>query len=97
MHNPILNPITNPTYQGFFYKKVTSFEETKNIVLNTAWVQDEIQKLAAKRLLQYQKGSYNPKRANSEITEVRVKREVEKTAEQLLRRIYSTFNMQQLN
>ena len=33
-----------------YHKKVPSFEETKNIVFGSKWVQNEIEKLAKKKL-----------------------------------------------
>jgi hypothetical protein len=99
----------NPWGHGIFFKKVLSFDETKQMVFSSAWVQREMDDLIARRLSLLKSGSSgsvpkaggsrskSPSKGGLTNYEAQIKQDVQELANKILQRIYSSFSMRALD
>mmetsp|Transcript_12191 Transcript_12191/g.20541 ORF Transcript_12191/g.20541 Transcript_12191/m.20541 type:complete len:650 (+) Transcript_12191:758-2707(+) len=95
MNNPMLPSFTSPISRNAFYKKVLSYSKTKKIVMSSDLVRTEIEKEVRKKLATFSK-SLDDSPALLSKEEVKIRNEVDKRSDQILRRIYSAFDMSSL-
>lgn len=89
MFNPWKHRIMNPFSTKIFNKSVRSYEDTKEIVFKSAWVQREIKKLA---ILKLNKKHRNFTQGLQSWEETDAIKEVEGIADKMLTRIFSSYS-----
>ena len=112
MFTPATGKLLNPWGHGIFFKKVLGFEETKQVVFSSAWVQREMDDLVARRLSLLKSDrsasvgsapkaggsrSKSPSKGGLPNYEEKIKQDVQEHAHKILQRIYSSFSMRALD